>query len=97
MQAFMRGQKRTYHCSFCGKDQDSVQRLIAGPGGVYVCDECVTVAKQDTWSRVAENMHCSFCGKTQTQVSYMVPGPKSVCICSECVDLCLEIIVEESK
>ncbi|WIG58942.1 MAG: Aspartate carbamoyltransferase [Ktedonobacterales bacterium] len=30
----------TYRCSFCGKEQNEVQRLIAGPGGVYVCDEC---------------------------------------------------------
>ncbi|MFP4629669.1 MAG: ATP-dependent Clp protease ATP-binding subunit ClpX [Desulfohalobiaceae bacterium] len=29
-------------CSFCGKDQDSVQRLIAGPD-VYICDECVNL------------------------------------------------------
>ena len=29
-------------CSFCGKTQDQVKRLIAGPG-VYICDECVDV------------------------------------------------------
>ena len=28
-------------CSFCGKARDSVQRLIAGPGGIFICDECV--------------------------------------------------------
>jgi hypothetical protein len=27
-------------CSFCGKDQDQVRKLIAGPS-VYICDECV--------------------------------------------------------
>jgi hypothetical protein len=27
-------------CSFCGKDQDRVRKLIAGPS-VYICDECV--------------------------------------------------------
>jgi len=27
-------------CSFCGKDKDTVAKLIAGPG-VYICDECV--------------------------------------------------------
>ena len=27
-------------CSFCGKTQDQVRRLVAGPG-VYICDECV--------------------------------------------------------
>ena len=29
-------------CSFCGKTQDEVNRLIAGPG-VYICDECIEV------------------------------------------------------
>ena len=28
-------------CSFCGKDTKMVQRLIAGPAGVYICNECV--------------------------------------------------------
>src|SRR5229473_6712187 len=28
-------------CSFCGKQQDLAQRLIAGPRGVYICEECV--------------------------------------------------------
>ncbi len=35
-----------YRCSFCAKKQDQVQRLIAGPGGVYICDECVTLCNQ---------------------------------------------------
>jgi ATP-dependent Clp protease ATP-binding subunit ClpX len=33
--------KLDYRCSFCGKAQQQVKRLIAGPGGVYICDECV--------------------------------------------------------
>ena len=32
--------KNTLYCSFCGKSQHEVLRLIAGPG-VYICDECV--------------------------------------------------------
>ena len=32
-------------CSFCGKSQSAVQRLIAGPG-VYICDECVDLCLQ---------------------------------------------------
>lgn len=31
---------KQYRCSFCGKNQDQVKRIIAGPG-VYICDECV--------------------------------------------------------
>ena len=34
-------------CSFCGKPQDAVRRLIAGPGnGVYICDECINVCAE---------------------------------------------------
>lgn len=31
---------KNVHCSFCGKTQDQVEKLIAGPG-VYICDECI--------------------------------------------------------
>ena len=34
--------KEKLHCSFCGKEQDSVKRLVAGPG-VYICDECISL------------------------------------------------------
>ncbi len=30
-------------CSFCGKAQEQVRKLIAGPKGVYICDECVEI------------------------------------------------------
>lgn len=30
-------------CSFCNKTQDQVRKLIAGPAGVYICDECVDI------------------------------------------------------
>ncbi|MCK4840889.1 MAG: ATP-dependent Clp protease ATP-binding subunit ClpX, partial [Methylococcales bacterium] len=32
--------QKLLYCSFCGKSQDEVKKLIAGPS-VYVCDECV--------------------------------------------------------
>ena len=32
-------------CSFCGKDETEVLKLVAGPR-VYICDECVEVANQ---------------------------------------------------
>jgi len=32
-----------YRCSFCGKRQDQVKKLIAGPSRVYICDECVAL------------------------------------------------------
>ena len=30
-------------CSFCNKTQDQVRKMIAGPSGVYICDECVDI------------------------------------------------------
>ncbi len=41
-----RGSRIQYHCSFCGKNQDQVKRLIAGPGAVYICDECVELCRE---------------------------------------------------
>jgi ATP-dependent Clp protease ATP-binding subunit ClpX len=40
------GNRVQYHCSFCGKNQDQVKRLIAGPGAVYICDECVELCQE---------------------------------------------------
>jgi hypothetical protein len=70
------------HCTFCGKDQKHVQKLIAGPA-VYICDGCVEKAKnvisdgQPAKTQVAEltagpagepKTQCSFCGKRRDQV-----------------------------
>ncbi|MEI3338729.1 MAG: ATP-dependent Clp protease ATP-binding subunit ClpX [Eubacterium sp.] len=33
-------------CSFCGKSQDQVRKLIAGPNGAYICDECVDICNE---------------------------------------------------
>ena len=30
-------------CSFCNKPQDQVRKMIAGPAGIYICDECVEI------------------------------------------------------
>ena len=35
--------KHDLRCSFCGKTQDEVRKLIAGPEGVYICNECVDI------------------------------------------------------
>lgn len=33
-------------CSFCNKPQDQVRKLIAGPAGVYICDECIDICSE---------------------------------------------------
>src|SRR5690606_24989912 len=37
--------KKQIKCSFCGKNQDQVRRLVAGPG-VYICDECIDLCQE---------------------------------------------------
>ncbi|MBR2570919.1 MAG: ATP-dependent Clp protease ATP-binding subunit ClpX [Clostridia bacterium] len=37
---------RMVKCSFCGKSQDQVRRIVAGPPGVYICDECVLLCQE---------------------------------------------------
>lgn len=41
-----RSSRSQYECSFCGKHQNQVTRLIAGPGKVYICDECVRLCQR---------------------------------------------------
>ena len=33
-------------CSFCGKSQQQVRKLIAGPNGAYICDECIDICSE---------------------------------------------------
>lgn len=92
-----------HSCSFCDKPQDQVQRLIAGPGNTYICDECIGLHRkrienegvifpllhpsQDTSSLPQSPYSCSFCGKSQDQVQRLVAGPGGFFICGECTDL----------
>lgn len=36
-----RNNERSIRCSFCGKPQSSVKKIIAGPAGIFICDECI--------------------------------------------------------
>jgi hypothetical protein len=78
-------------CSFCGKSQHQVAKLIAGPG-VYICDGCVTLAEgvigsgetaRTEYGQVTAVSEqdartlCSFCGKIRAQVAAMALGPPS--------------------
>lgn len=38
-------EKNVVKCSFCGKSQDQVKKLVAGPG-VYICDECIELCME---------------------------------------------------
>ena len=77
-------------CSFCGKRQREVRKLIAGPG-VYICDLCVALAANVLGSgdpvdtelgtmnalpEQATRLKCSFCGKDRRQASGLVVMPQ---------------------
>ena len=46
-------------CSFCGKSQKQVKKLIAGPG-VYICDECIDLCHEIIEEELADNSEVSF-------------------------------------
>jgi hypothetical protein len=78
------GERMQYRCSFCGKWQDQVKRLIAGPGAVYICDECVELcsdivaeeAPESGFIPQAQSASCGFCGKENDAVPFVLYGPE---------------------
>jgi ATP-dependent Clp protease ATP-binding subunit ClpX len=48
-------EKGQLKCSFCGKVQDQVQKLVAGPG-VYICDECIELCTEIIEEELHEDM-----------------------------------------
>lgn len=51
---FGEGNKGKMKCSFCGKTQEQVRKLVAGPG-VYICDECVKLCDEIVEEEVNDN------------------------------------------
>ncbi|MCR4783257.1 MAG: ATP-dependent Clp protease ATP-binding subunit ClpX [bacterium] len=60
--------KQSFTCSFCGKNQDQVRRMIAGPG-VYICSDCVDMCKDI----IAEEL-----SKDEDAVEGKLPKPKEI-------------------
>ena len=64
----IKGNDTRIRCSFCGKTEDQVRKLIAGPDGVYICDECIEIC--------AEIIEEEFTGLPQaddTEINLMKP------------------------
>lgn len=51
----MFGDKGQLKCSFCGKLQDQVKKLVAGPG-VYICDECIELCNEIIEEELSEDI-----------------------------------------
>ncbi|MFN8558885.1 MAG: ATP-dependent Clp protease ATP-binding subunit ClpX [Dehalococcoidia bacterium] len=67
-----RSSRVQYHCSFCGKNQDQVKRLIAGPGAVYICDECVELCREIINEEAAPTQ------RPRTGSAQRIPPPKQI-------------------
>lgn len=64
---------KSVRCSFCGKSQESVKKIVAGPG-VYICDECVDLC---TSIIVAEAYEDEDVGYTLNDLD-KIPSPKEI-------------------
>lgn len=75
-----------------------MKRLIAGPGGIYICDECVVAFNTGNGERIEQRgAHCSFCSKGREKAQFLITGPHRVQICDECLTLCQSIFEEEQS
>ena len=63
--------RRYTRCSFCGKGQDQVRKLVAGPG-VFICDQCIDLCQE-----VLEDDNRS-AGTKKTKTGF-IPNPKTIC------------------
>lgn len=61
--------KKSLHCSFCGKNQFEVKKLIAGPT-VFICDECVEICLDIIKEEASERIE---------EVVSSIPNPKEIC------------------
>ena len=59
------------HCSFCGKGEDQVKKLLAGPSGTCICDECVKLCQEILDSESVGNTK-------QTTDNFTLPKPEEI-------------------
>jgi ATP-dependent Clp protease ATP-binding subunit ClpX len=65
--------KVPYRCSFCGKAQEQVRKLIAGQG-VYICDECINLCQEIIEEEMLEQPR-------QKQAAAKLPAPRQIKAC----------------
>ena len=67
----MNDEKKSIRCSFCGKHEDEVERIIAGPGA-YICNECVELCSTILHEEMYET------GSSELAVPDHLPTPKEI-------------------
>ena len=66
-------QKNSVVCSFCGKSQDEVDRIIAGPG-VYICSECIRVCSNIVEEDLYEDTEMTY----RINSKHQLPSPAEI-------------------
>ena len=69
----MSNNKKSIRCSFCGKSQDEVERMIAGPG-VYICNECVRVCSSIVEDEIYDEAELTYTLPDKTEL----PNPAEI-------------------
>ena len=64
-------------CSFCNKTQHDVARLIAGPPGIYICNECVKVCTSVIAQEERKHIEPNATGSA-TLLAENLPTPKEI-------------------
>jgi len=92
--------RKSLSCSFCGRAEQEVQKLVAGPT-VFICDTCVRGytanlrrTNEQKLQRVEDGRLCSFCGKSATDTRHLA-GVEDLAVCNECLNLCNDIIAPQ--
>ena len=57
-------------CSFCNKTEDHVRKLIAGPSGVYICDECVEICSEI----IEEELEDEYAAEDDQEINLLKPA-----------------------
>lgn len=78
-------ENKQLRCSFCGKPQSQVSRLVAGPG-VYICDECISLCQEI----LKEGLE-SDDDNTPEKQGYKLPKPKEI------VEILSDYVIEQDR
>ncbi len=89
-------------CSFCGAPRRELDKLLAGPGPVFICGACVAQANLAVQQRSAKGMRtisvdedatCTFCGNPSAMGGTMAEGlDGSSRICAKCTETCRRLV-----
>jgi ATP-dependent protease Clp ATPase subunit len=86
-------------CSFCGKSQTEVKKLIAGPKD-YICDDCVISFLSTSREAASADLQigsCNFCGKSVREAGTVFGREQEARICKDCLKICQEIVEYDSQ